>query len=222
MDPMRAVIVGNGEPPSKLLLDRLMEGGPLLLCADGGADTAVRHGWTPDYIIGDLDSVTDAVKTGIPPDRLIRVDADNTGTDLQKALRQARVLGVTEATLTGVLGRRMDHSLWNLSLLKVFGEHIRLRIVDEYCEIWLVKERARFRACLGQKISLCSLTGPVVGIRTRGLKFALRREILGPGIRDGISNEVVENPVQITLEAGDLLLMVQRQEGMGEIEWEEE
>lgn len=222
MDSIRAVIIGNGEPPSKPLLDQLMEGGPLLLCADGGADTAVRHGWKPDYIVGDLDSVTDEAKGEMPPERLIRVDADNTGTDLQKVLRQARVLGVTEAALAGVLGRRTDHTLWNLSLLKVFGEHMRLRIVDEYCEIWLVKERACFRASLGQKVSLCSLTGPVVGIRTRGLRFALRREILGPGIRDGISNEVVENPVQVTLEAGDLLLMVQRQEGMGEIEWEEE
>ena len=222
MDSIRAVIIGNGEPPSKPLLDQLMEGGPLLLCADGGADTAVRHGWKPDYIVGDLDSVTDEAKGEMPPERLIRVDADNTGTDLQKVLRQARVLGVTEAALAGVLGRRTDHTLWNLSLLKVFGEHMRLHIVDEYCEIWLIKERARFRAPLGQKVSLCSLTGPVVGIRTRGLRFALRREILGPGIRDGISNEVVENPVQVTLEAGDLLLMVQRQEGMGEIEWEEE
>ena len=29
---------------------------PLLLCADGGADTATRHGYRPDYIVGDLDS----------------------------------------------------------------------------------------------------------------------------------------------------------------------
>ena len=204
------------------LFEKLMADGPLLLCADGGANAVARYGRTPDYVVGDLDSVTEVNRAGLSDERLILVDADDTGTDLQKALRQAKQLGVTEATLIGVTGGRTDHTLWNLGLLKLFRGDMALRIVDDYCEIWLIDGKVRFRAEVGQKISLSPLSGPVAGIRTAGLKFPLRGEILGPGIRDGISNEVVGNPVQVSVEAGDLLLVVQREEGMGEVEWEEE
>ena len=57
------------------------------------------------------------------------------------------------------------------------------------------------------------------GIETRGLKFPLKGESLIPGVRDGISNEVVGNPVEIRVGEGDLLLVVQRGEG-GPIEWQ--
>ena len=212
-----ALVVGNGEPPSKQLFDELMADAPLLLCADGGADTATRHGYRPDYIVGDLDSAGEEAKRGLPADRLVLVDADDTGTDLQKVLRQAEQLGVTEAVLLGMTGRRTDHTLWNLSLLKSFRDRIGLRIVDDYCDLRLIGKGIRFRAQIGQKISLCPLDGEVRGIRTAGLKFPLTDEALVPGGRDGISNEVVDNPVEIAVGEGELLLCVQRQSATGRI-----
>jgi thiamine pyrophosphokinase len=216
---LEALIVGNGDPPSPALLRRLMASRPLLLCADGGANAVAACGYVPDYIVGDLDSLTAAGRGTVAPERLIRVDADNTGTDLQKALRQAAGLGVRVATLTGVTGRRTDHTLWNLGLLRRFAGRLRLRIVDDYCEIRLVDRRIRFRARIGQKVSLSPLDAAVTGVRTEGLRFALRGESLAAGVRDGISNEVVANPVQVTVEAGDLLLIVQREDG-GQVCWE--
>ena len=212
-----ALVVGNGEPPSKQLFDALMGDGPLRMCADGGADTAAGYGDEPDYIVGDLDSAGEEAKRGLPADRLVLVDADDTGTDLQKVLRQAEQLGVTEAVLVGVTGRRTDHTLWNLSLLNSFRDRIGLRSVDDYCDLRLIGKGIRFRAQIGQKISLCPLDGEVRGIRTAGLKFPLTDEALVPGGRDGISNEVVSNPVEITVEAGELLLCVQRQSATGRI-----
>ena len=187
------------------------------MVGNGGADTATRHGYRPDYIVGDLDSAGEEAKRGLPADRLVLVDADDTGTDLQKVLRQAEQLGVTEAVLVGVTGRRTDHTLWNLSLLKSFRDRIGLRIVDDYCDLRLIGKGIRFRAKIGQKISLCPLDGEVRGIRTAGLKFPLTDEALVPGGRDGISNEVVDNPVEITVGEGELLLCVQRQSATGRI-----
>ena len=212
-----ALVVGNGEPPSKQLFDELMADEPLLLCADGGDDTAARHGYRPDYVVGDLDSAGEEAKRGLPADRVLLVDADDTGTDLRKVLRQAEKLGVAEAVLVGVTGRRTDHTLWNLSLLKSFRDRIGLRIDDDYCDLRLIGKGIRFRAEIGQKISLCPLDGAVRGIRTTGLKFSLNEEALVPGGRDGISNEVVDNPVAITVREGDLLLCVQRQSATGQI-----
>ena len=76
----------------------------------------------------------------------------------------------------------------------------------------------RFRADLGQKLSLCPLDGPADGIETEGLRWPLRGESLVPGRRDGISNEVTASPVEIRVGSGDLLLCVQRQSASGRIE----
>ena len=206
-----ALILGNGEPPSQTLLEEFINADTLLLCADGGADTARRYGYQPDYIVGDLDSASAASKGDLPPDRLIQIDADNTGTDIEKVLRYAVELEVIEAILLGFTGGRTDHLLWNLSALKTFGPQISMRLVDDHCDIRLIERRIRFNAAIGQQISLCPLNGPVEGIATAGLKFPLHSESLIPGLRDGISNQVVSNPVQIEIGQGDLLLCVQRE-----------
>ncbi len=213
-----ALILGNGEPPSRELLNQLIGGDTVLLCADGGADTARRYNLVPDYIVGDLDSISRESSAGVDPTHIIRVDADNTGTDIQKVLRHAVDLGISEAVLLGFTGRRTDHLLWNLSVFKTFAEQIALRIVDEYCDLRLIGQRIRFRTTIGQKISLCPLDGPVEGITTTGLKFALQNESLSPGLRDGISNVVVADIVEIEVERGDLLLCVQRHKDFHEIE----
>ena len=213
-----ALIVGNGEPPSRELFTACAREAELVLCADGGADTARRLGRAPDYIAGDLDSVSGPGMAAVAGDRLVRVDADDTGTDLQKVLRLALELGVGRADLLGFSGRRTDHTLWNLSLLRTFGGRLDLRLIDDHCEIRLIRGRVRFRADLGQKLSLCPLDGPADGIETEGLRWPLRGESLVPGRRDGISNEVTASPVEIRVGSGDLLLCVQRQSASGRIE----
>lgn len=215
---LSALIVGNGEPPSRELFAARAREADLVLCADGGADTARRLGRAPDYIAGDLDSVSGAGMSAVAGDRLVRVDADDTGTDMQKVLRLALDLRVERADLLGFTGRRTDHTLWNLSLLRSFGDRLDLRLIDDYCEIRLIRGRVRFRADLGQKLSLCPLDGPADGIETEGLRWPLRGESLVPGRRDGISNEVTASPVEIRVGRGELLLCVQRQSASGRIE----
>ena len=218
MDGRSALIVGNGEPPSRELFAACAREADLILCADGGANTASAYGFTPDYIVGDLDSVSSQSKAALAADRVVLVDPEgNMGTDGQKVLNHAVALGVTEAVLLGFTGRRTDHLLGNLSLLKTFADRLSLRIVDDYCDIRLINRYIRFRADIGQKISLCPLDGAAEGITTEGLKWALRSESLIPGVRDGISNEVVDNPVEIRVERGDLLLCVQREGDCGKI-----
>ncbi len=219
MDGRSALVVGNGEPPSRELFAACAREAELILCADGGANTASAYGYAPDWVVGDLDSVSRQSKAALAADRLVLVDPEgNVGTDGQKVLNHAVALGVTEAVLVGFTGRRTDHLLGNLSLLKTFADLLVLRIVDDYCDIRLIDRRIRFRAVIGQKISLCPLNGAVEGIETFGLKWPLRSECLIPGVREGISNEVVANPVEVRIGRGDLLLCVQRERMSGQIE----
>ncbi|MEE2658469.1 MAG: thiamine diphosphokinase [Candidatus Latescibacterota bacterium] len=208
-----AVILGNGEPPSRELFTELMATRPMLLCADGGANVARQYGYTPDWVVGDLDSIT-AESRG-EEQRVRQVDAENTGTDLLKVLHQAIEVGVMQAVITGVTGRRSDHSLWNLNLLKRFADQMLLRISDDYNHIYLIRARISFTTAVGQKVSLCPLNSTVRGISTEGLRWSLQGETLSQE-RDGISNEVISSPVTITVSgSGDLLLIIQCEEGGG-------
>ena len=216
--PRSALIVGNGEPPPRALLEEFA-GSDLLLCADGGAHVALRCGLQPDFVVGDLDSLGSETSSSIPTECLIAVDPEgDLSTDGRKVLDHAVELGVTEAVLLGFTGRRVDHLLWNLSLLKTYRRRLALRMIDAHCEIRLIDRHIRFRAECGQKLSLCPLAGPVEGITTTGLKWPLQAEALAPGVRDGISNEVVADPVEIEVDRGDLLLCVLRDSGGGTIE----
>ncbi len=219
MDGPVALIVGNGEPPSRALFAACAQKAELILCADGGANTASAYGYAPDWVVGDLDSVSRHSTAALAADRLVLVDPEgDVGTDGQKVLHHAVALGVTEAVLLGFTGRRTDHLLGNLNLLKTFADRLTLRIVDDYCDIRLIDGGIRFRADIGQKISLCPLNGAVEDIETFGLKWPLRCERLIPGVREGISNEVVDHSVEIRVGRGDLLLCVQREPAFGPIE----
>ena len=194
---------------TKQLFDAITTRDALVICADGGANALAALGVKADYVVGDFDSVSEQALSGVPADHRIRVDADNTSTDLVKALNHALRIGVRSAALLGVTGGRVDHTLWNLSLLKKFQGRLHLKVIDAWCETELIAGMIQFDAAPGQKLSLCPLGGPVSGITTSGLKFPLNGE--SPGERDGISNEVVHSPVAIHVGAGDLLLCLQRQ-----------
>ena len=91
-----ALIVGNGEPPSRALFTACAREAELILCADGGANTASAYEYAPDYIVGDLDSVSRQGKANLAADRLILVDPEgDIATDGQKVLNHAVALGVT-------------------------------------------------------------------------------------------------------------------------------
>ena len=104
-----AVIVGDGEPPSRDLLYTALqaEDNSQLLCADGGANVAVKFGFLPDCIIGDLDSIHDETKKAVTSDKLINVTEQDT-TDLEKVLAYAENAGIQSATLLGFTGRRLS------------------------------------------------------------------------------------------------------------------
>ena len=216
-----AVIVGGGEPPSMSLFAEAITADPrpLVLCADGGANLCRRYDCVPDYIVGDLDSAREEAKRVIAGERVISIDEQET-TDLQKALNFAEGIQVLEATLLGCTGGRSDHTLWNLSLLPTFCGRISLRLLDDYCELRLIAGRSsiRFRADIGQKISLCPLDGPAREVTTSGLRWPLQHQDLIPGKVNGISNEVRSNPVEIEVGEGNLLLCVQRESASGRID----
>ena len=118
--PDGITLVGGGAP-SRAALTRALAVAPHLVAADGGADAALDLGFTPDLAVGDFDSISEAARAVLGPDRL-RHDPDQESTDFDKVLAAVDaplILGV------GFSGARLDHTLAAMSTLAKIGESSR-------------------------------------------------------------------------------------------------
>lgn len=202
------LILCNGYPPPEQLLREYRANADYFIAADGGGNIALNYDVKPDVVIGDLDSFERTETAGL--EVICRPDQETN--DLEKALQLAQQKQATEVHILGATGMRLDHTLKNLSVLKQFHDQFdKLRMRDAFGEIQLLESPFRAEFPIGTTLSLFPLSGTVSGITTSGLKYALSGEMIKNGVRDGSSNEVVENPVHITFEDGDLLLFVARQ-----------
>lgn len=202
---MKAVILCDGDIPQKKVIEQDLSDAELFVAADGGANRAMELGFQPDVIIGDLDSYT---VSGTEKACVIK-DEDQETNDLEKALLYALKKSASAVTVFGATGKRLDHTLKNLSVLLQFNSRFdSIVFVDDYAVIKVIQSPFKESFEIGTIVSLFPLSGKVEGITTTGLKYPLRDEALENGIRDGSSNEAVEETVEIKFKKGDLLLLV--------------
>lgn len=172
---------------------------PEVMAADGGADQALAHGLMPAAVVGDFDSISDAARAAIAPERLHRV-AEQDSTDFEKCLQR---LEAPFVIALGFSGRRLDHTLAALSVL--------MRQPDPPC-VMLAEAEAIFPAPAdlaldlppGTRLSLFPM-GVVRGT-SRGLRWPIDGLEFTPAGRVGTSNEV-SGPVRLRLEGPMLVLL---------------
>jgi len=194
----------NGEAPKKQRLQALVKDAKIVICADGGANIALKSGITPDVIVGDLDSIhaETLVKFRKVP---THEERDDETTDLEKAIRWAINARFDHITVVGATGKRTDHSVGNLGVLAKYYPDAIIRFVDDLGEIIYVGRELRFEGRKGDVVSLIPLSR-CEGIVTEGLRYALNGEALEIGVREGTSNVIVSSPVSIKVKKGRLLL----------------
>lgn len=201
----KAVILCDGELPDADVISNELCQNSLFIAADGGADRARELKLVPDVIIGDLDSFS-----GIA-DKATQIihDPDQETNDLEKALKLALDHPCSHIVVFGATGKRIDHTLKNLSVLLQFDSRFEsLQFLDRYSRMFLIHSQFREDFPPSTSLSLFPLSGEVTGITTSGLRYPLRNETLRNGERDGTSNETIGGTVEIEFETGDLLLIV--------------
>lgn len=202
---MKSVILCDGDIPKKTFIDQEISGSDLLIAADGGAYHAQKLGLQPDVIIGDMDSYN---VTGDEKADVIR-DGDQETNDLEKALAYAIKNACRQVVVLGATGKRLDHTLKNLSVLLQFDPQFdSIQLMDDYARMKIIHSPYKDTFEPGTILSLFPLSGKVEGITTKGLKYPLNNEDLENGLRDGSSNEAIEKTVEIEFEKGDLLLLM--------------
>ena len=203
MSVINAVILCDGTPPKKQLLENALAGADLFIAADGGGNIARKYNLVPDLVIGDLDSFQQEDESSF---EIKKIPGQETN-DLEKALREAKSRNSQHVIVFGSTGKRVDHTLKNFSVLKQFHHQFQsILFRDNYTDAYLIDSPFKKSFEIGTQISLFPLSGKVTGVVTKGLKYPLHAEPLENGVRDGSSNEVTQSIVEIHYKKGDLLL----------------
>lgn len=205
---MHAIIIANGTPPTLGFARHIAHGADMLICADGGARTALAAHLRPDWVVGDLDSLDedeldDLVRLGTVIQRYpVRKDE----TDLELALLHAVEQGATRITILGALGGRIDQLLANILLLALPAlREIPTRILDEEQEIQLIASQGVIHGQVGDVVSLVPIGGDATGVETEGLEWVLGGSTLVFGLARGISNTMTAPIATVKVKSGLLL-----------------
>lgn len=208
----RIVIFANGSMPDPERVRALLRPDDFLIGADGGARHIMSLGLLPNFVIGDLDSLTedDMYDLGSADVRVDQYPADKDETDLELAILYALQLDFTSIVIVAALGGRIDQTLGNISLLTdIAMPNADIRFDDGVEEMFFCRNQAQVKGRSGDVVSLIPWSGDVSGVVTTGLKWTLRGETLFSYKTRGISNEMTGDTATVQIKSG-LLLIVHR------------
>lgn len=195
---MRPITLLGGAKPALDTLTEALKCGKTVVCADGGADLALREGLTPAAVIGDLDSISDAARAAFQA--VLHHIPEQNSTDFDKVLRHVDaplILGV------GFLGDRLDHTLAALHVLLKYRER-PVVLIGDHDIVFICPPKIELNLPVGVRISLMPLTDARVD--TQGLRWDVKDGAMSMHDFIGSSNEVAHTPVTIHAMGGLAIL----------------
>ena len=207
-DQEPALIIANGEACSMNLLHQLLEWSPLVVVLDSAIDRVIELGIKVDVLIGDFDRNFDynRYKDLHYPIEIVKID-DQDSYDLDKAINYLIGRKIPAANIVWATGKRMDHTLTNITNMVRYREDIKLVMLDDYSKIFPLPKKFTKWYPAQTILSLIPI-GMVEGINTSNLKYELLNETLILGFKPGSSNEVLcDGLVEIAYTNGHLILM---------------
>lgn len=203
----KCIILANGKPPRKNVLKFLAEKKyNILICADGGADSARKLNLIPDYIVGDLDSISKSALNYYTRKSIIKQIKRQNDTDVEKCLKFAISKNISEAVLVGVTGDRLDHTFCNLGIVLKFFDKIKLNIIAENSYLSAYTGSVELKTSPGETISIYGFNKKTK-IKSEGLKYPLKNFPLPFGVRESTSNEAITNKVKLRITGGKIFVI---------------
>ncbi len=203
----KCIILANGKPPKKSIISFFQKNGyESLICADGGADSALRMNLVPDAIIGDLDSISpQAFKKFKSKSKIIRLKRQN-DTDVEKCLKYAINKNFNQVLLAAVTGNRLDHTICNLGIVLKFMNQLKISIVAEDSFLKPYKGKVELKTYPGETISIYGFDKKTK-ITSNGLKYELKNISLPFGVKESTSNLAKKNTVRLNINNGVVFII---------------
>ena len=196
------VILANGDFPTHTIPLRILNDAKTIICCDGAVNNLVTNGIVPDFIMGDMDSISPDLKDKYSDIIISKPDQDEN--DLRKAISWAEENNVTKAAILRASGKRDDHSLANISTLLQYPSKLDLTIYTNYGIFSVVKGEQKFDSFKGQQVSLFS-ADQNIEITSTHLKYNLNNKSLS-NLYCGSLNESLNEVFTISISPGKILV----------------
>jgi thiamine pyrophosphokinase len=211
----RTVVIINGGPPPNPIVARWVPTPAYVIAVDRGYEHAMMLGLTVDELIGDFDSLDPAmlnaaISSGV---QIVQHPTDKDATDLDLALQRAVEINALDITVMCGEGweDRFDHVAGQLGLLAspAFARHsVTAWFGSTFVSSAHPDRPLRISGTPGETISMLAIGGPVTGVRTTGLRYALNGDTLTSFSTRSVSNEFATSYAAITVESGALLVII--------------
>lgn len=182
-----------------------------IICADGGANHSYKMGITPDYIIGDLDSISSNIIDfyKLKNVKFEKFPSKKNETDTEICVYLASRLNAKEIDFIGALGGRLDHMISNINLLYyVRNQGIYTKIISEDEDIYIaINEEISINGDMGDTISVIPLNGDAKGVTLNRLEYPLNNYDMKFSLPLGISNVMLDKKCNIKVEQGSLIII---------------
>ena len=204
-----AVLVVNGSIKDMDFYKDILDNAKIVVASDGAANILYRYSKDIDYIVGDLDSISEGVLLYYKNKDVAvkRYPVKKDKTDSEISIDEIYKMGIEKIIMIGAKGDRIDHFMANLNLL-YYADNIgvNLVILDENNEITLIKEGQNYiDVKVNQTISFVSLIGEVQGITLKGFEYELEDYNLNFGSSILTSNVAKKERVFVEIGCGSLL-----------------
>jgi len=167
-----AIILANGEfPENPILLEKLLRA-TMVICCDGAIQKLLDFGIIPNFIVGDMDSISEENKIKFA-DILVPIRDTDTN-DLTKSVKFCIKKGFKNVEILGATGKREDHTLGNISLLTDYIDELTsVKMVTDYGVFTPISQTTTFESFANQEVSIFSIT-PETLITTENLTYSVK------------------------------------------------
>lgn len=200
------LVIADGSPLPSHQLKHLAKG-RRILALDGAYSIAQEFGLETDVLLGDFDTIhpEDLLQAKGQGIHIIQAP-DQNKTDLEKGLDYLHEQNPHSIIISCALGKRLQHSLFNLRLLKKFHQEERpIILVSEMENIRYVQDtEISIQGKINGSIGLLGF--PEATITTQGLKYDVRNYALQFEKTSSICNALAETEAFVQIQGGVLLI----------------
>lgn len=211
---MKCLIVAGGVKPKDEIIKKYASQCNLIIGVDKGCNYLFETRIKPNYIVGDFDSskkdiIEKLVKWGSIK---YQYQCEKNFTDSEEAFELAISNGAKEIIFLGSTGQRFDHTLGNLGLLlKALKLNIKAKIVDDRNQIFLVNKSATIKKVSCYKyISFLAYNDTVKEFTIKNAKYNLEKYTLEVGDSRTVSNEFLNEEINIEISNGNILVILSK------------
>lgn len=210
-DRYTLLVLDGGLPPLSMILE-IAKNAERTVCTDGVARHLEFLDPPLSAIIGDMDSLAEDVAHFAELGIEIVQDPDQYSNDFEKALRFLIDRNAEHVLILGLSGKRMDHTLTNISVMKRFVPRFKSLVsIDQYGLSYLVfgpVERHKIEAKENTIVSLTPIY-EALGVVTENLYYPINGTDMRFGEEEGMSNIVTsDNGAYVSLAGGAMMVTI--------------